>query len=620
MKTVKRMFLILGAMSMFSLFQFDAMGGYRADCTGDVDAGKYCKNWGDKPGCPAGCYCPGDVKSAVGTDHDETTACANKVTSEEGWMNSSGIYYCPSNYPYSNKSSSKMTDCFDGSGNHYVVTYTEGKYKYIGVPGYGEYDCPKGCYCEGGPVLQNLYSGMSFGTFKTSLESYCKGDLSGVKFKSKLEAMMRTAKIFVCPDGKTSKPGAKNEGDCYILGVRYACNDYSGLYGSGTGRTKKYEVGEEVTLQAKGDCVASTEKPEFDGWYCPDVGGDKQPGETFQMPDATVWCWAKWKSAGDNGGGTQGGGSHSCQPGQYWSSGIDFRADVRADVADVTTSQVDRSAKKATTKSVVSRIAVKPLPVSTSIGGISKILLGGSCKDCEAGYYCPGGTQGRVACPEGKYTNTTGQTQCLVCNGTVTQTGNLNTGCSTNPDNPDHNYNVTYNCGDHGTGDLSNNGASYASGTQVTTLASTACAGNEGYTFSNWECMAGSIELSVDNAGQFTMPSADVTCTAQWSTGSSGNGGGGNGNENEDAAVCSVGEYLPADGEDADDCEQCSGNYVCPGDDASYPCPLTVSNNTCGGILDTEQLKKGKSRNRDCWRFFNSSSDYRECVYGFSID
>lgn len=633
MKPVNRIFLILGAMSMFSLFQFDAMGS-RNDCTGDVDAGLYCKNWGNKPRCPAGCYCPGGVKRAVGTSHDANFACTNRTPgAEEKWMNDSGIYYCPSDYPHSNKSSSTIWDCFDGSGNHYVappVTYTAGKYVYrrMGI-GHAEDDCPKGCYCEGGAVEGT----QPFERFKTKLESFCKGDLSVIE-SGQERIMIKGAKIFVCPDGKTSKTGAKNVGDCYDSVVNYVCNDHSGVYGSGTGPTdpKKYAVGEQVTLLAKGDCVASTEKPEFDGWYCLPEVGNKHPGETFQMPDATVFCWAKWKSAGNNGGGTQGGGSHSCQPGQYWKSGlVDITAEARAVpiavLRDTAQANTTRSAKKAATKSVVSRTAMQPLPVSTFNVSMAKTLdaadlrlaLGGSCTDCEAGYYCPGGTQGRVACPEGKYTNTTGQTQCLVCNGIVIQTGNLNTGCSTDPDNPGNNYNVTYNCGDHGTGDLSNNGASHTSGTQVTTLASTACARNEGYTFSNWECMAGSIELSVNNAGQFTMPDADVTCTAQWSTGSNGNGGGGNGNENEDA-VCPVGQYLPADGEDADDCEQCSGNYVCPGDDASYPCPWTVSGNTCGGILDAGQLKKGKSRNRDCWKFFNSPSDYRECVYGFSID
>jgi len=605
-------------MSMFSLFQFDAMG-LRNDCTGDVDAGKYCKNWGDKRGCPAGCYCPGGVKRAVGTSHDANFACTNRTPgAEEEWMKSSGIYYCPSDYPHSNKSSSTITDCFDGNGKHYVappVTYTAGKYKYIGI-GYGEYDCPKGCYCEGGAVMGT----QSFEKFKTKLERFCKGDLSAIE-SEQMKFMIKGAKIFVCPDGRTSKTGAKNEGDCYTVGVQYACNDYSGLYGSGRGWMKKYEVGEEVTLQAKGDCVASTEKPEFDGWYCPDVGGNKQPGETFQMPDAKVWCWAKWKGA-DNG--TTG---HECDAGQYWSDGIMASIDRfnQHEMLIASVSLQPRSAKKVANKSVVSRaasVANASVNTKSTIGSSPRSLTVAGCKDCEAGYYCPGGTQGRVACPEGTYTNTTRQTHCLVCNGTVTQTGNLNTGCSTDPDNPT--YTVAYNCGE-GDGVAPVDSNLYDSEAPVTLKSKGDCtAPSSTPDFDGWNCGNGIVGQAGDT---ITMPSADVTCTAQWSTGSSGNGGGGsgnggggNGNENEDAAVCSVGEYLPADGEDADDCEQCSDNYVCPGDDASYPCPLTVSNNTCGGILDAEQLKKGKSRNRDCWKFFNSPSDYRECVYGFSID
>ena len=34
---------------------------------------------------------------------------------------------------------------------------------------------------------------------------------------------------------------------------------------------------------------------------------------------------------------------------------------------------------------------------------------------CPAGYYCAGGTSAKVACPAGKYTNSTESTACLFC-------------------------------------------------------------------------------------------------------------------------------------------------------------------------------------------------------------
>lgn len=714
MKPVKRIFLILGAMSMFSLFQFDAMGdNTNKDCN-SVDDGRYCWHKDDKSACPAGCYCKGG-NGVVAVDKfypNKTSfkkACALRTLAS---MSGAGVHLCPSgttSNPAGGAHGAKISsDCFSG------LTAWDGKQNCTTAAPKGKYcrhkdvlkeDCAPGCYCEGGgnaiggnsenwgqvtSACKNHWSNgvkdyleargvkycpNSFPNSVTKAESiddcyfeednerrYYKDYKQGIevdagyylpKSKTTPTSCENLTGLAVCLGGSlvpsavsdvgiTSCVNGKipnsNRSDCVCpngkvwvddqnacvsrYAVTYNCNGGTGT--APTDSNSPYLVGAIVTVKSN-TCTAQSGRT-FDKWNCDKGIGDKTTNQTFSMPSENVTCKAKWKSAGNNGGGTQGGGSHSCQPGQYWSSGIDVRVDVRADTADVTNLQVGRSAKKAATKSVVSRAAMQPSPVSTFNGSMAKTLdaadlrsaLGGSCTDCEVGYYCPGGTQGRVACPEGKYTNTTGQTQCLVCNGTVTQTGNLNTGCSTDPDNPGNNYNVTYNCGDHGTGDLSNNGASHTSGTQVTTLASTACARNEGYTFSNWECMAGSIELSVNNAGQFTMPNADVTCTAQWSTGSNGNGGG-NGNENEDA-VCPVGQYLPADGEDADDCEQCSGNYVCPGDDKSYLCPWTVSGNTCGGILNAEQLKKGKSLNSDCWKFFNSPSDYRECVYGFSID
>ncbi|MFQ6695673.1 MAG: InlB B-repeat-containing protein [Alphaproteobacteria bacterium] len=755
MKPVNRIFLILGAMSMFSLFQFDAMGKCTNNpekgkfckgsvlytcrqgcyCTGtseegvgtidvkkacedgdsdkeeklnkagvfycgqgktspegassigqcfnkndvsddtpkdcnSVDAGRYCWHKDDKEPCPAGCYCDGGrnvlaVEKFYTNKTSVEKACALRTLTS---MSGSGVHLCPSgttsNPAGGGHGAKESSDCFrgltawDGSQN---CTTAAPKGQYCRHKDVLKEDCAPGCYCEGGKnaigdndeewgqvtsACENHWSNDVKGYLEARGVKYCPNSFpkSVTKAESKDDCYFEENNerryyrdykdgievdagyylpkskttptscenltgLAVCLGGRFVPSAASNVGITYCAdgkipnsnrsdcvsryAVTYNCNGGTGT--APTDSNSPYLVGATVTVKSN-TCTAQPGRT-FDKWNCGNIIGDKTPTQTFSMPSANVICIAKWKSAGDNGGGTQGGGtqggdSNSCQPGQYWKITAEARVDttaVRRDTAGA-----------------------------------------GSCTDCEAGYYCPD-KEHKYPCTGDTYTDRPRQTQCLPCNGTVTYTGNLNTGCSTDPDNPgDTTYTVTYNCGDHGTGDLSNNGASHTSGTQVTTLASTACTRNEGYTFSNWKCMAGNTPVSVDNAGQFTMPSSNVTCTAQWSTSGNGNGGGngnaggngnggGNGNENEDA-VCPVGQYLPADGEDANDCEQCSGNYVCPGDDASYRCPWTVSGNTCGGILDAGQLKKGKSRNRDCWKFFNSPSDYRECVYGFSID
>ena len=702
MKPVNRIFLILGAMSMFSLFQFDAMGSANdgsSDCSIAPAAGHYCKKKGSKPACPTGCYCPGGVKTAVGEKQSSggdtlalKTWCNKHTKYMEDYLNKRGVYYCDAGKT-SNEGASSKGDCFDendvsddtkagcnsvgagkycleknekkecpagcycdgmknspavanilglpsdmavryacakqdptlanqlsNAGVHYCglektsprgsdnasdcksgKTAYDGSDNCTGTVNEGHYcksknnhnKCPEGCYCEGGEnaVGDQWWNSSSKKWTGILVETWCNGHN-----RSYLTSYLNDRGIFYCPEAfPDSDKGAKKKGDCYFTvdGIKvYEKNKYAidvGYYfpkGTITQQACECESGTQCYCPGK-QSVSASNTQAVGREICPRTKVSNSNKTDCECPEGTEWVDDQdaCVSQGNNGGGTQGGGtqggdSNSCSPGQYW---------------------------KITAEARVNTPAVRRVTAGA-----------GSCTDCEAGYYCPD-KEHKYPCTGDTYTDRPRQTQCLPCNGTVTYTGNLNTGCSTDPDNPgDTTYTVTYNCGDHGTGDLSNNGASHTSGTQVTTLASTACTRNEGYTFSNWECMAGNTPVSVDNAGQFTMPSSNVTCTAQWSTGGNGNGGG-NGNENEDA-VCPVGQYLPADGEDADDCEQCSGNYVCPGDDASYRCPWTVSGNTCGGILDAGQLKKGKSRNRDCWKFFNSPSDYRECVYGFSID
>ncbi|MFQ6704492.1 MAG: hypothetical protein ACLRFP_05430, partial [Alphaproteobacteria bacterium] len=98
MKPVNRIFLILGAMSMFSLFQFDAMGDDTPKDCNSVDPGRYCWHKNAKNACPAGCYCDGgnDVVAVKKfyTDKDYfKEACALRTLTS---MSGSGVHLCPS--------------------------------------------------------------------------------------------------------------------------------------------------------------------------------------------------------------------------------------------------------------------------------------------------------------------------------------------------------------------------------------------------------------------------------------------------------------------------------------------------------------------------------------------
>jgi hypothetical protein len=90
-------------------------------------------------------------------------------------------------------------------------------------------------------------------------------------------------------------------------------------------------------------------------------------------------------------------------------------------------------------------------------------------------------------------------------------------------------YSVTYTAG-AGTGTPPTE-SNKTSGTTFN-LASGSGLSNSGYTFAGWSCNSGSTQIG---GSSFTMPSAAVTCVAQWSANSSG-GGSGNSNANNSNA------------------------------------------------------------------------------------
>ena len=78
----------------------------------------------------------------------------------------------------------------------------------------------------------------------------------------------------------------------------------------------------------------------------------------------------------------------------------------------------------------------------------------------------------------------------------------------------DTGYTVSYACGAHGSGTPTDSNSPYTHDRTVTTLASNACTAANGWQFSNWSCNQSVGTVNAEST--FTMPSANVTCTAQW--------------------------------------------------------------------------------------------------------
>ena len=116
---------------------------YRNNCSAVTDKGQYCYNAGNKKDCPNGCYCVGNTKFAVGDDSDRNpdTACMQKKSSVKDHLENAGIFYCPSDFPYSMKHSdvsakgpSSINDCY------YTSSVNDSRVFYA------EVECPAGQY------------------------------------------------------------------------------------------------------------------------------------------------------------------------------------------------------------------------------------------------------------------------------------------------------------------------------------------------------------------------------------------------------------------------------------------------------------------------------------------
>ena len=130
---MKKIFLICFSM-LACVFDVNAA----LNCTQDVPAGKYCKNAGNKPDCPEGCYCTGS-RQAIGSinvaffcSQGSTMSAGNNSTNILAKMNASGIYFCP-DFTTSHTGAKTVNDCYHPQTGEETETVTR--------------QCPSGCFC-----------------------------------------------------------------------------------------------------------------------------------------------------------------------------------------------------------------------------------------------------------------------------------------------------------------------------------------------------------------------------------------------------------------------------------------------------------------------------------------
>ena len=200
---------MIGVMSVFSLQHFDAMA-YRSDCTSNTSAGEYCKNAGNKPSCPGGCYCTGGTKFALGTDYSADDYCRG-VVGDDWHFDSAHIYRCPDYYSSSPAGSSSVSNCYNASNNFRYrndLSCSAGKY----LPANSETcaDCLDGYVCTGisGKSASSSDQGLSTcpdGKQPNADKSACEG---AVQCPKGSYLPKNTQTCAECPDGFVCKGGS----------------------------------------------------------------------------------------------------------------------------------------------------------------------------------------------------------------------------------------------------------------------------------------------------------------------------------------------------------------------------------------------------------------------------
>jgi hypothetical protein len=172
-------------------------------CNKDKKAGKglYCASSMTKE-CPEGCYCTGG-DSFKWKESEVKNACKDG-SSKISELNTNGVYLCPKGQT-SKPGASSVADCFEKETTG--VTSKNKPCSNNNPAGKGLYcgamltkECPEGCYCTGGG---------NFTWTAGEVKKGCKNRWS------KITDELNKKGVFLCPEGKTSKTGAKSASDCF---------------------------------------------------------------------------------------------------------------------------------------------------------------------------------------------------------------------------------------------------------------------------------------------------------------------------------------------------------------------------------------------------------------------
>ena len=491
MKFVNRIFLVLGAMSMFSLVQFDAM----AKCSDTPDAGEYCGGTSVKD-CIPGCYCVGGNKNAVGvTENNLKNFCTEKQsanTNQTDKMNQAGIYLCSNSAQFSKEKAVSSLDCKDvewcnkqpDSGK-----YCERKYKTSGS-GSVIKSCPDGCWCEGKAKGQKavgiLNPFSSTGADTIPLVAWC--GRTGSNRVHNLESYLNERGIHYCPDDFPHSDNASEKvTNCYAK-----ANETEGFgkmyYGQVT-CTPGYFL-KKGTGRA-GLCIQCTSGSYCEGGtfivsYKEDQGIESCPGGYSSGPAATKITDCK-NASGQNYVVPSGG------------SNLRPVAAQRVDASDLVAWEalcVNGQSHKVYFFRGAGNAAGTMNPVN-------------KCTDDTVTLPSSGFTRADYQFDEWNCDNNIGPKVA----GETFPMPNANVTCTARwTAVPLGTYTVQYLCGD-GFGIAPVDNSSYAHNDSVT-LKSNTCTAPSGDTFYKWSCDNG-IGTQAENA-TFYMPNANVTCTAQW--------------------------------------------------------------------------------------------------------
>jgi hypothetical protein len=217
MKPIKN--IIFSVLACFALFHFDVMAYALGDCSDkDVPAGKMCitqavaghQNAYEIIDCKFGCYCVG-AKNKIGVSSSIEHFCAKRyimANEPDNAFSAQGIYRCPDGKK-SVPGAKSVEDCYS------ILTANDGSKNCVLSPNEGHYckkknnkrSCEPGCYCTGGNI--NAVGENNSNNPYGQVVSNCKDKKEWAKDYLNLRG------IFYCPDGYTSKSGAKSITECF---------------------------------------------------------------------------------------------------------------------------------------------------------------------------------------------------------------------------------------------------------------------------------------------------------------------------------------------------------------------------------------------------------------------